>query len=86
MPVGLASSPKGRAFGSPRKLHLFAKASPFEERLPPDRGKMSRSDKRGSVDLRSKDGEGEDADNDQKAYHKIFQNFPLPFYSFFIAS
>ena len=24
-----ASSPKGRAFGSPRKLHLFAKASPF---------------------------------------------------------
>ena len=29
MPVGLASSPKGRAFGSPRKLHLFAKASPF---------------------------------------------------------
>jgi hypothetical protein len=44
-----ASSPKGRAFGSPRKLHLFAKASPFEERLPPRRGKMSRSDKRGSV-------------------------------------
>ena len=40
----------------------------------------------GEVDLRSKDGEGEDADNDQKAYHKIFQNFPLPFYSFFIAS
>ena len=25
----LANSPKGRAFGSPRKLHLFAKASPF---------------------------------------------------------
>ena len=23
------SSPKGRALGSPRKLHLFAKASPF---------------------------------------------------------
>ena len=22
----------------------------------------------------------------QEAYHKIFQNFPLPFYSFFIAS
>ena len=29
MPIGLDSSPKGRAFGSPRKLHLFAKASPF---------------------------------------------------------
>ena len=26
---GFASSPKGRAFGSPHKLHLFAKASPF---------------------------------------------------------
>ena len=26
---GFASSPKGRAFGSPRRLHLFAKASPF---------------------------------------------------------
>ena len=26
---GFASSPKGRAFGSPRKPHLFAKASPF---------------------------------------------------------
>ena len=37
IPVGFASSPKGRAFGSPRKLHLFAKASPFEERLPPRR-------------------------------------------------
>ena len=54
-----ASSPKVGALGSPRRLHLFAKASPFEERLPPLRGKMSRSDKRGSVDLRSKDGEGE---------------------------
>ena len=32
-----ATSPKERAFGSPRKLHLFAKASPFEERLPPRR-------------------------------------------------
>ena len=29
MPIGLDSSPKGRAFGSLRKLHLFAKASPF---------------------------------------------------------
>ena len=59
MPIGLDSSPKVGALGSPRKLHLYAKASPFEERLPPRRGKMSRSDKRGSVDLRSKDEEGE---------------------------
>ena len=29
MLIGLDSSPKGRALGSPRKLHLFAKASPF---------------------------------------------------------
>ena len=28
-PIGFDSSPKGRALGSPRKLHLFAKASPF---------------------------------------------------------
>ena len=28
-PVGFASSPKVGALGSPRKLHLFAKASPF---------------------------------------------------------
>ena len=41
---------KAGALGNPRKVHLFAKASPFEERLPPRRGKMSRSDKRGSVD------------------------------------
>ena len=61
-----ASSPKVGALGSPRKVHLFAKASPFEERLPPRRGKMSRSDKRGSVDLRSKDGEGEDAPHVQQ--------------------
>ena len=46
----LASSPKVGALGSPRKVHLFAKASPFEERRPPRRGKMSRSDKRGSVE------------------------------------
>ena len=59
--ISFASSPKVGALGSPRKLHLFAKASPFEERLPPRRGKMSHSDKKGSVDLRSKDGEGEDA-------------------------
>ena len=46
-------------WGRGGRLHLYAKASPFEERLPPRRGKMSRSDKKGSVDLRSKDGEGE---------------------------
>ena len=34
-----ASSPKVGALGSPRKLHLFAKASPFEERLPPAGGR-----------------------------------------------
>ena len=28
-PIGFASSPKVGALGSPRKLHLFAKASPF---------------------------------------------------------
>ena len=49
MPIGLDSSPKGRAFGSPRKLHLFAKASPFEERLPPRRGKMSPQGTKGGV-------------------------------------
>ena len=32
------------------KLAGTAKGSHFEERLPPLRGKMSRSDKRGSVD------------------------------------
>ena len=48
-PNGFDSSPKGRALGSPHKLHLYAKASPLEERLPPRRGKMSRSDKRGNL-------------------------------------
>ena len=28
-PIGFASSPKVGALGSPRKVHLFAKASPF---------------------------------------------------------
>ena len=37
-PVGFASSPKVGALGSPRKLHLFAKASPF------GRGGCERSD------------------------------------------
>ena len=30
----------------------FARGSPFEERLPPRRGKMSRSDKRGNLDAK----------------------------------
>ena len=47
--------PKGEALAKPHTLHLnrklyrYAKGSPFEERLPPFRGKMSRSDKRGSL-------------------------------------
>ena len=43
-----------------KKVSGSALASPFEERLPPLRGKMSRSDKRGSVASRSDDGEGAD--------------------------
>ena len=35
-----SSSPKGRALGSPRELHLFAKASPFD-RLPPLRDRFA---------------------------------------------
>ena len=31
------------------KVSGFAKGSPFEERLPPRRGKMSCSDKRGNL-------------------------------------
>ena len=48
-PVGFASSPKGRALGSPRKLPLFAKASPLgrggcEQREQTERAKsLSRS-------------------------------------------
>ena len=47
--------PKGEALAKPytlhfsRKLHRHAKGSPFEERLPPLRGKMSCSDKRGNL-------------------------------------
>ena len=33
----------------PPKGGGFARSSPFEERLPPRRGKMSRSDKRGNL-------------------------------------
>ena len=42
-----ASSPKVGALGSPRKLHLFAKASPFEERLPPAGGRCRAATKGG---------------------------------------
>ena len=44
-----ATSPKGRGLGKEMKFAWTAKGSPFEERLPPLRGKMSRSDKRGSL-------------------------------------
>ena len=40
------SSPKGRALGSPRKLHLFAKASPF------GRGGFAKQRRRGRGRLR----------------------------------
>ena len=43
------TSPKGRGLGKEMKLAWTAKGSPFEERLPPRRGKMSRSDKRGNL-------------------------------------
>ena len=39
----------GKVSGQTTKPAGFARASPFEERLPPRRGKMSCSDKRGSV-------------------------------------
>ena len=47
--------PTGEALAKPQalrfdwKLCRYAKGSPFEERLPPFRGKMSRSDKRGNL-------------------------------------
>ena len=44
-----ASSPKGRGLGKEMNFAWTAKGSPFEERLPPRRGKMSRSDKRGNL-------------------------------------
>ena len=60
-PVGFASSPKVGALGSPRKLHLFAKASPFEERLPPAGGRCRAATKGGVWHGVSRDGEGEPA-------------------------
>ena len=44
-----STSPKGRGLGKEMKFAWTAKGSPFEERLPPRRGKMSRSDKRGNL-------------------------------------
>ncbi|RJV96920.1 hypothetical protein DW937_05360 [Faecalibacterium sp. AM43-5AT] len=44
-----STSPKGRGLGKEMKSAWTAKGSPFEERLPPRRGKMSRSDKRGNL-------------------------------------
>ena len=73
-----SSSPKGRASGETGNFAWTAKASPFEERLPPLRGKMSRSDKRGSVDLRSKDGEGEDANRSAALSQKAALQMPFP--------
>ena len=49
-----ATSPKVRGFGITEKHFGFARGSPFEERLPPRRGKMSRSDKRGNLPSRAR--------------------------------
>ena len=80
---GLPALPKGEPLAKPqalrgnRELYLYAQASPFEERLPPRRGKMSRSDKRGSVDLQSKDGEGEDANPSAALSQKAALQLPF---------
>ena len=44
-----ASSPKGTPLRYAENLAATTKSRPLEGRLPPERGKMSRSDKRGSV-------------------------------------
>ena len=49
LPLVASTSPKVGGFGNPRKVSGFARGSPFEERLPPVRGKMSRSDKKGNL-------------------------------------
>ena len=86
MPVGLARFPllSLTRHLPPAGGSLSSKGEPLA--VPANVISLPRPLPLGEVDLRSKDGEGEDADNDQEAYHKIFQNFPLPFYSFFIAS
>ena len=48
-PAGRIHLPKVEGLGNPRKVSGFARGSPFEERLPPVRGKMSRSDKKGNL-------------------------------------
>ena len=44
-----ATFPKGTAFGGGDKVSGSAQRRPLEGRLPPLRGKMSRSDKRGNL-------------------------------------
>ena len=62
LPFQAAVFRKGKPFGRPGKLAWTAKASHFEERLPPLRGKMSPQVTKGGVWQRvSADGEGEDA-------------------------
>ena len=59
-----SSSPKGGALGKTIDFVGTAKASPFEERLPPLRGKMSPQVTKGGVwHCASNDGEGKDAGN-----------------------
>ena len=58
----LDSSPKGRALGKTGKFAWTAKASPFEERLPPAGGRCRAATKGGVWHGVSRDGEGEGAD------------------------
>ena len=46
---GFATFPKGTAFSGGDKISGIAIRRPLEGRLPPLRGKMSRSDKRGNL-------------------------------------
>ena len=50
-----ATSPKGRGLGKEMKFAWTAKGSHFEERLPPAGEDVTVGDKRGNLDLRSKD-------------------------------
>ena len=45
----LGSSPKGRALGSPRELHLLAKASPFGRGVTAGDGEGEDADRRAAV-------------------------------------
>ena len=49
LPLVAATFPKGTAFGGGGKVSGIAQRRPLEGRLPPLRGKMSRSDKRGNL-------------------------------------